>query len=96
MDIGAVEMQFVAAPTNHPPMLTNLVWSSSGGSKNFKFGFTNVTGADFTVFASTNLALPLTNWIILGNVPEISPGRYQFTDSCVTNDPQRFYKVVSP
>jgi hypothetical protein len=55
-----------------------------------------VSGADFTALTATNLALPLTNWTVLGSIPEISPGQFQFTDPGATNSPQRFYRVVSP
>ena len=96
VDIGAVEVQFVAADTNRPPVLTNSAWSSAAGTNAFQFAFTNVSGADFTVLAATNLALPLVNWIVLGNVPEISSGQYQFIDLGATNFLQRFYRVVSP
>ena len=70
-------------------------WSATGGGT-FQFGFTNAAHLDFTALTSTNLALPLTNWSILGNASEISPGQYQFTDASATNAPQRFYRVVSP
>jgi hypothetical protein len=58
--------------------------------------FSLLSGADFTALATTNLALALTNWTVLGNIPEISSGQYQFTDPGATNYPQRFYQVVSP
>jgi fibronectin-binding autotransporter adhesin len=95
VDIGAVEVQFVAANPNNPPVLQNAVWSATGGGT-FQFAFTNVSGADFTALTATNVALPLTNWTVLGNIPEIAPGQYQFTDLGATNSPQRFYRVVSP
>jgi parallel beta-helix repeat protein len=96
VDIGAVELQFVAANPGNPPALKNPFWSSIGGSNTFRFTFTNVSSADFTALTTTNLALPLTNWTVLGNIPEISPGQFQFTDPGATNSRQRFYKVVSP
>jgi hypothetical protein len=96
VDVGAVEVQFVAANPGNPPVLKHPVWSSSGGSNTVRFTFTNVSGADFTALASTNLTLSLSNWTVLGNIPEISPGQFQFTDPGATNYPQRFYRVVSP
>jgi hypothetical protein len=45
---------------------------------------------------TTNLLLPLSNWSVIGSVPEISPGVFQFTDLQATNGPQRFYRVRSP
>ena len=96
VDIGAVEVQFAAVPPNNQPRIRNAIWFSAGGSNAFQFAFTNVADADFTAFACTNVARPLANWTVLGNISEISPGRYQFTDPSATNYPQRFYRVVSP
>jgi N-acetylneuraminic acid mutarotase len=62
----------------------------------FQFGFTNNPGALFGVLATTNLSLPLTNWIMLSGVMEVSPGQFQFTDPQATNSGQRFYQIYSP
>jgi hypothetical protein len=66
----------------------------SGGA--FHLGFTNLNGLSFTVLATTNLGLPLSNWTALGVASETPPGQYQFTDLQATNSPQRFYRVRSP
>lgn len=55
-----------------------------------------VDGASFTIVASTNVSLALTNWTVLGPATEISLGLFRFTDSQATNFPQRFYTVRSP
>jgi Vibrio cholerae sialidase, lectin insertion len=94
VDIGAVEAQY--APANNAPHLMNAASSSTGGNNSFQFTFSNVTNADFTVLATTNLALPLADWIEVGNAAQNPPGQYQFTDPGATNYPQRFYQVVSP
>jgi hypothetical protein len=60
----------------------------------FRFGFTNIPGLSFTVRGTTNLALPFTNWKLLGNATEISPGQFQFTTGPV--DSQQFYRVTTP
>jgi hypothetical protein len=93
VDIGAVEAQY--APANNRPLLGNAVWSATGGGT-FQFAFTNVSEADFTALTTTNVALTLSNWTVLGNAPEISPGQYEFTDTGASNIPQRFYRVISP
>jgi len=64
----------------------------------FQFGFSNVSGAGFTVFGTTNLAWPFNAWSNLGPAVETpaSSGHYQFTDSQATNSMQRFYRVTSP
>lgn len=62
----------------------------------FQLAFTNTPGAGFTVLAATNLSLALSNWAVVGNAIEFSPGQYQFTDLQTTNSPQLFYRVRSP
>jgi parallel beta-helix repeat protein len=94
VDIGAAEVQFAAASANNPPVLQNVAWSAGGGGS-VQFNFTNVTGAEFTALSSSNLTVPLSNWIVLGTALELSPGQYQFTDTAATNKLQ-FYQVVSP
>jgi hypothetical protein len=61
-----------------------------------QFCFTNSVGALFGVLATTNPALPLSNWTALGGVTEVAPGQFQFTDPQATNTPRRFYRVRSP
>ena len=48
------------------------------------------------VLSTTNVTLPVSNWTILGAVPEVSPGRFQFTDTNAPAFPTRFYRVVFP
>ena len=74
-----------------PIVLTNPVVLPDG---TFQFGFTNTPGLSFTVYGTTNLALPFTNWIRLGGAAEISPGQFQFTDT--SGLPQQFYRVATP
>jgi len=76
-----------------PPFLTGLTTLSNGA---LQFSFTNGTPTGFTVLASTNVALPASNWTAIGGASQISPGVYQFTDNQATNFPQRFYQVRSP
>jgi alpha-tubulin suppressor-like RCC1 family protein len=62
----------------------------------FQFAFTNTPGAFFSVLATTNPALPFTNWTPLDGLAEVSPGQFQFTDPQATNSTQRYYRVRSP
>jgi uncharacterized delta-60 repeat protein len=62
----------------------------------FQFSFINSPGAIFGAMATTNLALPFTNWTPLGGVVEITPGQFQFTDNSATTNRQRFYGVRAP
>jgi N-acetylneuraminic acid mutarotase len=71
-------------------LLTNAAKLPSGA---FQFAFTSTPGASFSVFGTTNLSAPFSDWTALGGVSEILPGQYQFIDSQATNGVQRFYRV---
>lgn len=73
--------------------LTNVSLLPGG---NFQCAFTNIPGALFNMFGTTNLADSFTNWTWLGEVTEVSAGQFQFTDSQVAGSPARFYRVSSP
>jgi hypothetical protein len=92
VDIGAIEVQTVFVTTS--PLLTGEAITNG----TFGFSFTNVSGAGFTVLATTNISLPLSNWSNLGPATETPPGsgHYQFSDPQATNSAQRFYQVRSP
>jgi hypothetical protein len=99
VDIGAFEFQLQdpdANPSALAPILSTGAFAP-GGTPNFQFTFSdNTPGATFTVLATTNLSLPLSNWSVLGQPARIGPGFFQFTDLYLTNSPQRFYRVSSP
>lgn len=78
------------------PTATVLTGAAKQSNGSFQFGFTNSVGAVFGGLATTNLSLPLGNWTALGNVTEIAPGRFQFTDTHATNGGQRFYRIRAP
>jgi hypothetical protein len=90
---SASRILLVTTPAPTPIALTNPVRLGNGS---FQFGFTNTPGAAFTVFATTNAALDLSNWTVLGNPTEVSIGQFQFTDPQSTNHLRRFYRVSSP
>jgi hypothetical protein len=82
-------------PPVTPPSLGGVIYSSSQG---LTFSFTNTPGASaaFTVWVTTNLATPFSQWVNLGNPAEITSGNYQYTDAQATNNSKRFYTVTSP
>ena len=82
-----------SVPGTTAPFLTGAMVLPNGG---FQFTFSSSAGAALEALATTNLSLPLSNWTVLGSVPETSPGHFQFTDPQTTNSPQRFYRVRSP
>jgi hypothetical protein len=62
----------------------------------FQFDFTNIPGLEFSVFRSTNLLLPLSNWTLLGPVTEQPPGQFHFVDPPAELDGPRLYRVRTP
>jgi hypothetical protein len=91
LDTGG-DMSFTTAAVL-PPILGVAAASSNGA---FQIKFNDTPGANFSVLATTNLVLPLSNWAIIGSVTEIASGQFQFSDTNTTNFSQRFYKTRSP
>ena len=92
IDLGAVELQ---SPAANPPVLANITVPAGGGN-GLQFTFTNAPAADFTVLTANDVSLALTNWTVLGEVQQVAPGQYQFTDPQAATNPVRFYRVRSP
>jgi hypothetical protein len=83
-------------PPPPAPIITGAAISVDGS---FHFAFTNMPGNTFTILATTNVTLPLTNWTVLGTASEFpaASGHYQFVDpGASTNSNQRHYIVRSP
>ena len=72
-----------------PPRLTG----ATLGNGSFQLNFTNTPGTSYTVLASTNISLSVTNWTILGTTTEGVAGQFQFTDSQANVNKLRFYSV---
>jgi hypothetical protein len=91
-DIGAVEGVYNSAGPGTLKNVTRL------GNGSVSFTLTNYSDMLFTVLASTNLALPLSQWSNLGTAVEspLGSGQYPFTDLQATNYSRRFYKATSP
>jgi sugar lactone lactonase YvrE len=75
-----------------PPILTGA--QLTGGV--FSFAFSNNQGASFTVWTTTNVALPLADWTVAGTPTNNGSGLYQFATPTSANDVERFYRVSSP
>jgi alpha-tubulin suppressor-like RCC1 family protein len=93
---GSSAYHTLALVTAPPASAITLAGAQTLTDGSFQFAYTNTPGAFFGVLASTNPALPLSNWVTLGDATEVSPGLFQFTDPQATNTPQRFYRVRSP
>src|ERR1035438_3313092 len=62
------------------------------GNGSVSFTLTNYSDMSFTVLASTNLALPFSQWSNLGTAVEspLGSGQYPFMDMPATNYSRRF------
>lgn len=79
-----------------PIQLSAAVISQGSALQNYmQLSFTNVPGASFTVLCSPDLALPLTSWVPVGPMTEVSPGQYQFTDPHPATNARCFYSIQS-
>ncbi len=67
-----------------------------GGNGVFSFAFSNNSAASFTVWSTTNPALPMANWTWAGTPTNQGSGLFNFSAPVSTNEPQRFYRVSSP
>jgi len=72
-----------------PPHMTG----ATLGNGNFKLNFTSTPGTTYTILASTNLSLSVSNWTNLGTTTETPAGQFQFTDTQAAGKPARFYRV---
>jgi hypothetical protein len=90
---GNLEVQ---SPAANAPVLNNIALSGIGATSACQFTFTNMPDADFTVLTATNVALPLANWTVLGEVMQAAPGQFEFTDPQAATNAARFYRVRSP
>jgi len=85
------DLSFVTSPVN-PPQLGSVQILGNG---DFKFSFTNSPGVSFSVLTSTNVALPVNQWQIIGAPSESPAGQYQFIDTPAINT-QRYYLIRQP
>jgi len=77
-----------------PPFQCTVTTTSPSG--NMQVSLSSASGASFTVLCSTNLAMSVDNWTVLGSMTEMSPGLYRFTDPRLTTNPQCYYRIRSP
>jgi hypothetical protein len=79
----ALEQQFTIAPRIFGALLL--------GNGHFQFSFSNEASVIYAVLGTTNVALPLAQWTVLGPPVSLSGGLYRFTDTGAMGQAQRFY-----
>ena len=65
---------------------TNLIFNGTGGSP----------GSNYVVLASTNLTIPLTNWLALTTNTFDGSGQFHYTNNVNPAKPQQFYIFKLP
>lgn len=75
-----------------PPQFTA---ATPAGDGSFVLSGTGPAGAAYRIFATTNLALPFSNWTAM-TTGSFSGGVFNFIDLQATNHLQRFYRAVTP
>jgi autotransporter-associated beta strand protein len=87
---GALLLTYTGLPLVAPVVAPAAL--AAGG--NFGLTFSGPAGQNYHVYASTNLALPWTNWLVVtGGVFGAGPVTYSET---ITSNPSRFFRVSSP
>ena len=83
-------VQLVVTPLVTPVLTGPL----SLGANGFGFSFSGGSGQSYRVLTSSNLSLPLSQWLVVTN-GTFGPGMMNFTDRAPWTAP-RFYRVGSP
>ena len=91
---GSTTYTITVASSLPPAPVTNLVYKSQSGQSFLQFD--GSANASYTVLATTNLTVPRTNWIPLGQASLQNGGSFEYQDSQSPSYPQRFYQIRSP
>ena len=91
---GSTTYTISAASVLPSGSVTNLTTQWQAGQAALQFSGT--PNASYTVLSTTNLTVPRTNWIPLGQALQPTSGSFQYLDSQSSAYPQRFYQIRSP
>ena len=83
------------AQFTYGPPAPQITGASVQPGGNFQLTFTGNAGQPYTVRASTNLSLPVINWIAIAT-GTFSTNAATFQDANATNVPQRYYLIAIP
>jgi len=94
MNYGSTIYTITVANVLPPGSVTNLTARMQSGQTALQFS--GAADASYTVLATTNLTVPQTNWIPLGQASQPSSGSFLYLDALSPTYPQRFYQIRSP
>jgi hypothetical protein len=98
---GIDNLSFSASvhPIYAPGALGATTYITNGVNEGLNFSFNGPAGSatSYTVWSTTNLLTPLSQWKNLGNPTSESPaGTYNVVDQSATTNSMEFYRVTSP
>ena len=91
-NLADAELFGTPQPTDSNLLLTHPEILANG---TFQFIYTDRVGQGLVVFSTSNLAIPISKWEVIGEADETTPGHYQFADPRPAQDGARFYRVGS-
>lgn len=78
-----------------PPTITSATYSAANATLTLA-GTNGAPGLSYSILASTDIALPLTNWIPVGADVFDANGEFTYAIDINPNQPRRFYRIKSP
>jgi hypothetical protein len=79
-----------------PPSPKFVTAAPAGGNSFIFTGSNGIPGWPYSVLASTNLALPVSQWPPLATNTFDASGNFNFMNSIAPNAPQQFYLLETP
>lgn len=83
---NSLQLVFSSRPT--PPVFTNV---ETAGNNLVLSGAGGIPGGNYYVLSSTNLAIPLSNWLVLSTNAFDASGNFNFTNTPAPGAPPGFY-----
>jgi hypothetical protein len=88
--------QMIAFPVNVGPPNITITNAVPRGSALISSGTGGVAGAAFHVFASTNVATPMSNWLSVGTGTFVVGGNFTVTNAVDAAKPVQFFRLRAP
>jgi len=85
-----LRLTYVGAPLSKPQLFSPMLISNSA----FGFSFSGPGGQSYRVLASTNVALPVSNWWTL-STGTFGTGAVIYSES-LTDSAQKYFRIGSP
>ncbi len=92
---GNIDYLLVTSFITNQPVALRFTWLAMTNGAGLALFGSGPAGQSYRVMASTNIALPFSNWNQIG-AGVFSNSAFVITDPEVTNFPARFYRVVTP